>query len=71
MRRGLKPGKLACSNKLMFAARVRNGCVPALRATVFRKFKGLQSRRCLFANLPESERGGAVITTMLANLTFS
>jgi len=62
---------LACSNKLMFAARVRNGCVPALRATVFRKFKGLQSRRCLFANLPESESGGAVMITMLANLTFS
>jgi DNA ligase D-like protein (predicted ligase) len=44
-------------SKLMFAARVRNGFVPALRATVFRKFKGLESRRCPFANLPESEKG--------------
>ena len=44
-------------NKLMFAARVRNGFVPALRAAVFRKFKGLESRKCPFANLPESEKG--------------
>ena len=44
-------------NKLMFAARVRNGFVPALRASVFRKFKGLESRKCPFANLPESEKG--------------
>jgi ATP-dependent DNA ligase len=41
----------------MFAARVRNGFVPALRATVFRKFKDLESRKCPFANLPESEKG--------------
>ncbi len=44
-------------NKLLFAARVRNGFVPALRATVFRKFKGLESRKCPFANLPESQKG--------------
>ena len=43
--------------KLMFAARVRNGFVPALRAAVFRKFKGLESGKCPFANLPESEKG--------------
>jgi DNA ligase D-like protein (predicted ligase) len=44
-------------NKLMFAARVRNGFVPTLRATVFRKFKGLESGECPFANLPESKKG--------------
>ena len=44
-------------DKLMFAARVRNGFVPALRASVFRKFKGLESRKCPFANLPESSQG--------------
>ena len=44
-------------SKLMFAARVRNGFVPALRDSVFRKFKGLESRKCPFANLPESSRG--------------
>jgi ATP-dependent DNA ligase len=40
----------------MFAAHVRNGFVPTLRATVFRKFKGLESHKCPFANLPESEK---------------
>ncbi len=44
-------------SKLMFAARVRNGFVPSLRTGVFRKFKGLESRKCPFANLPESEKG--------------
>jgi DNA ligase D-like protein (predicted ligase) len=44
-------------DKLMFAARVRNGFVPTLRATVFRKFKDLETRKCPFANLPESEKG--------------
>ena len=43
--------------QLIFAARVRNGFVPALRASVFRKFKGLESRECPFANLPESSKG--------------
>jgi bifunctional non-homologous end joining protein LigD len=43
--------------KLIFAARVRNGFVPALRESIFRKFKGLDSRKCPFANLPESEKG--------------
>jgi bifunctional non-homologous end joining protein LigD len=44
-------------NKLMFAARVRNGFVPSLRTAVFRKFKGLETHKCPFANLPESEKG--------------
>jgi DNA ligase D-like protein (predicted ligase) len=44
-------------NKLMFAARVRNGFVPTMRASVSRKFKGLETRKCPFANLPESEKG--------------
>jgi DNA ligase D-like protein (predicted ligase) len=43
--------------QLMFAARVRNGFVSALRASVFRKFKSLESRKCPFANLPESSKG--------------
>jgi len=44
-------------NKLMFAARVRNGFVPSLRTAVFRKFKGLETHKCPFANLPEGEKG--------------
>jgi len=44
-------------NQLIFAARVRSGFVPTLRATVFRKFQGLKTRKCPFANLRESEKG--------------
>ena len=43
--------------KLLFAGRVRNGFVPTLRASVFGKFKGLETRKCPFSNLPESEKG--------------
>ena len=43
--------------KLLFAGRVRNGFVPTLRTAVFRKFKGLETRKCPFANLPESDEG--------------
>jgi bifunctional non-homologous end joining protein LigD len=44
-------------DKLVFAARVRNGFVPALRVSVFRRFKNLRSSKCPFANLPESSKG--------------
>ena len=44
-------------NKLLFAARVRNGFVPTLRTAVFRKLTGLETHKCPFANLPESEKG--------------
>jgi ATP-dependent DNA ligase len=43
--------------KLIFAARVRNGFVPATRETVFRHFKKLHSKECPLANLPESKKG--------------
>jgi DNA ligase D-like protein (predicted ligase) len=45
------------ADKLIFAARVRNGFVPATRETVFPHFKKLHSKKCPFANLPESKRG--------------
>jgi bifunctional non-homologous end joining protein LigD len=45
------------SGKLLFAAKVRNGFVPAAREAVFRQFSGLQIRKCPFANLPESKKG--------------
>jgi bifunctional non-homologous end joining protein LigD len=52
------------SGKLMFIAKVRNGFVPALRLQVARKFKGLETTRCPFANLPEppSARRGEALT---------
>ena len=42
---------------LCLPTHVRNGFVPALRANVFRKFKGLEDLKCPFANLPESTKG--------------
>jgi DNA ligase D-like protein (predicted ligase) len=44
-------------NALMFAAKVRNGFVPAMRDTVFRHFNKLHIKTCPFANLPESGKG--------------
>jgi len=44
-------------NALMFAAKVRNGFVPAVRDTVFQYFKKLRIKTCPFANLPESGKG--------------
>jgi bifunctional non-homologous end joining protein LigD len=43
--------------KLMYVGRTRNGFTPALRESVFRRFRGLQSETCPFANLPESKSG--------------
>jgi DNA ligase D-like protein (predicted ligase) len=45
------------ADKLMFAAKVRNGFVPAVRDTVFRHFEKRRSKTCPFANLPESRKG--------------
>ena len=41
----------------MFAAKVRNGFVPAVRDTVFQHFKRVRIKTCPFANLPESGKG--------------
>ena len=43
--------------RLLYASRTRNGFTPALRAQVFRKFKGLETDACPFANLPEKKSG--------------
>ena len=44
-------------DRLLYAARTRNGFTPAVRAQLFRKFKGLESDECPFANLPEAKGG--------------
>jgi DNA ligase D-like protein (predicted ligase) len=41
---------------LIYVARVRNGFVPALRAKVFERFKGLEAT-CPFVNLPQRRKG--------------
>jgi len=42
---------------LMFAARVRAGFVPAVRALLFDRFPGLDIEQCPFRNLPEARKG--------------
>jgi DNA ligase D-like protein (predicted ligase) len=44
-------------DQLIYASRVRNGFVPALRETLFRDLTRLRTSRCPFANLPESKKG--------------
>lgn len=43
-------------DRLLYAAKVRNGFVPQLRRDVGAKFKGLVIDHCPFANLPERKR---------------
>jgi DNA ligase D-like protein (predicted ligase) len=49
--------------RLLYAAKVRNGFVPQLRRDVATKFKGLQIDTCSFANLPERKRTQWALTT--------
>jgi ATP-dependent DNA ligase len=51
-------------DRLMYAARTRNGFTPATRAQLMKKFTGLEITQCPFANLPEAKGGrwGAGLT---------
>jgi bifunctional non-homologous end joining protein LigD len=51
-------------DKLIYAARTRNGFTPASRAELFKKIKPLEMSECPFANLPEKKAGrwGAGLT---------
>ncbi len=51
-------------DRLIYAARTRNGFTPALRQQLFKKFRGLEIPDCPFANLPEAKSGrwGAGLT---------
>jgi ATP-dependent DNA ligase len=42
--------------RLLYAAKVRNGFVPLVRREVASRFKGLEIDTCPFANLPERKR---------------
>lgn len=50
--------------RLLYAARTRAGFTPATRAQLFKRFKGLETGVCPFANLPEKKAGrwGAGLT---------
>ncbi|MGD0291478.1 MAG: ATP-dependent DNA ligase [Candidatus Binataceae bacterium] len=41
----------------MYVAKVHGGFTPALRESVFKQLRGLETKRCPFRNLPESRRG--------------
>ena len=43
-------------DRLLYAAKVRNGFVPQVRREVASRFKGLEIDGCPFANLPEKKR---------------
>jgi bifunctional non-homologous end joining protein LigD len=45
------------NGRLLYASRTRNGFTPALRVDLFKKFKGLETTTCPFANLPEQKGG--------------
>jgi bifunctional non-homologous end joining protein LigD len=49
---------------LIYAARTRNGFTPLVRAQLMKKFRGLETKECPFANLPEAKSGrwGAGLT---------
>ena len=51
-------------DRLIYVARTRNGFTPVVRAQLMKKFRGLESKECPFANLPESKSGrwGAGLT---------
>lgn len=44
-------------DRLIYAARTRNGFTPATRTALFKRFKGLEVEACPFANLPEEKSG--------------
>lgn len=43
-------------DRLLYAAKVRNGFVPRLRREVWENLKGLETASCPFTNLPEKKR---------------
>jgi DNA ligase D-like protein (predicted ligase) len=44
-------------DRLIYAARTRNGFTPAVRARLMKTFRSLEARTCPFANLPEARSG--------------
>jgi bifunctional non-homologous end joining protein LigD len=54
-------------DRLMYAARTRNGFTPTSRAELFKKIKPLEVNECPFANLPEQKAGrwGAGLTSVI------
>jgi len=45
------------NNKFLFAGKVRQGFNPMMRRSLLKVMKPLETRRCLFSNLPSSKKG--------------
>jgi DNA ligase D-like protein (predicted ligase) len=45
------------ARELVYVAKVHAGFTPAVRDAVFKRFRGFETKRCPFANLPETHRG--------------
>ncbi len=45
------------ANRLIYVARTRNGFTPSSRDQLFRRFQGLETDCCPFANMPEAKAG--------------
>lgn len=54
-------------DRLIYAAKVRNGFVPQVRHEVASRFKGLEIDACPFANLPERKRTQWALTKQEMN----
>jgi ATP-dependent DNA ligase len=39
-------------DRLVYVARTRNGFTPSLRQQLFRRFRGLETPKCPFVNVP-------------------
>ena len=60
-------------NDLIFIAKIKNGFVPPVRRDVARRFQGLESTDCPFANLPESRnarRGEAITAEVMKKIRW-
>jgi len=44
-------------DRLLYAARTRNGFTPARREQLYRRLQGLEIPKCPFVNLPEARSG--------------
>jgi ATP-dependent DNA ligase len=59
LQRRFPPGTLTYfsdAKELRYVSEVRNGFNPPLRRELFQLFKGLETDRCPFVNLPEAKR---------------
>src|SRR5207247_1011675 len=45
------------ASKLLYVSRTRNGFTPRLREELWKRFRGLETGECPFANLPEARSG--------------